>query len=98
MENFHSLVTDSTLLLVETWGNANRITAESLRCCKRDTLPALKAARRFVKHNFQVTLDVPATIICRYSLLNQECIGERCPFHPGKNEERHAPHLPTPHP
>ena len=66
------------------------MTAESLRCigalggprcCKRDTFIALKTARKFMKQNFEVTLDIPDTIICDFTQLNQECIEKDCPFH-----------------
>jgi len=87
---FMSLITDSTPLSTETWGLANQMTAESLRCigalggprcCKRDTFMALKTARKFVKQKLQVILDVPDTITCEFNELNQECLEEDCPFH-----------------
>ena len=87
---FVSLITDSTPLSEEAWGMANQMTAESLRCigalggprcCKRDTFMALKSAKKFVKQNFQITLEVPDTITCGFTELNHECIEEKCPFH-----------------
>lgn len=87
---FVSLITDSTPTSTKTWGLANGMTAESLRCigalggprcCKRDTFMALKTARKFVKQYFQITLDIPDTITCDFSELNKECIEESCPFH-----------------
>lgn len=87
---FISLITDSTPLSKETWGMANQMTAESLRCigalggprcCKRDTFMALKTAKKFVKRKLQITLDVPDTIRCEFNEFNQECLEEHCPFH-----------------
>lgn len=87
---FISLITDSTPLSTQSWGLANLMTAETLRCigalggprcCKRDTFMAFKTARKFVKQNFQITLEMPDTIHCDFSHLNQECIQESCPFH-----------------
>lgn len=87
---FISLMTDSTPTSRETWGRANQMTAESLRCigvlggprcCKRDTFMALKTAKKFVKQNLQVTLDVPDTITCNFNEFNKECLEEHCPFH-----------------
>ena len=87
---FISLITDSTPLSQETWGLANQMTAESLRCigalggprcCKRDTFMALKTAKKFVRQKFQVTLDVPDSITCEFNEFNQECLEEKCPFH-----------------
>lgn len=86
---FISLITDSTPLSGESWGMANQMTAESLRCigalggprcCKRDTFLALKSAKRFVKQNLHITLDVPDSISCDFSSMNQECLNEKCPF------------------
>ena len=83
--------TDSTPLSKESWGLSNKMTAESLRCigalggprcCKRDTFMALKTARKFLKQNFETTLDIPDAILCDFTILNQECIEEDCPFHP----------------
>ena len=87
---FVSLITDSTPLSQESWGTANQMTAESLRCigalggprcCKRDTFMAIKTARKFIKQKFQLTLDIPDTITCEFSKFNQECLEENCPFH-----------------
>jgi len=87
---FISLITDSTPLSEETWGLANQMTAESLRCigalggprcCKRDTFMAIKTANRFVRQKFQVSLNVPDTITCEFNEFNQECLEEKCPFH-----------------
>lgn len=87
---FLSLITDSTPLSTETWGLANQVTAESLRCigalggprcCKRDTFMALKTARKFLKQKMDVALDVPDTITCEFTDLNRECIEKDCPFH-----------------
>ena len=87
---FISLITESTPLSTESWGLANRMTAESLRCigalggprcCKRDTFLALKTAKGFMRQKFQVALEVPDTITCEFNEFNQECIEDRCPFH-----------------
>lgn len=87
---FISLITDSTPTSQETWGQANLMTAESLRCigtlggprcCKRDTFMALKTAGKFLRQNFNTRLDIPDTITCDFTDLNQECIEEKCPFH-----------------
>jgi hypothetical protein len=87
---FISLITDSTPLSEESWGLANQMTAESLRCigalggprcCKRDTFMALKTAKKFVRQKFQVALDVPEAITCEFNKFNQECLEEKCPFH-----------------
>lgn len=87
---FISLITDSTPLSTKTWGFANQMTAESLRCigalggprcCKRDTFMALKTAHKFLKQKMAVVLDIPDTITCEFTEHNKECIEENCPFH-----------------
>ena len=87
---FTSLITDTTPLSTETWGLSNQMTAESLRCigalggprcCKRDIFMALKTARKVLKQKMNVSLDIPDTIQCEFSALNNECIKEKCPFH-----------------
>ena len=87
---FISLITDSTPTSTESWGLANQMTAESLRCigalggprcCKRDTFMALKTARKFMMQKYQLTLDIPNTITCEFNEFNRECIEEACPFH-----------------
>jgi hypothetical protein len=87
---FISLITNSTPLSRQTWGMANQMTAESLRCigalggprcCKRDTFMALKTAKKFAKQRFQIALDVPDTITCEFNEFNHECLEESCPFH-----------------
>jgi len=87
---FISLITNSTPLSRASWGLSNKMTAESLRCigvlggprcCKRDTFMALKTARKFLKQNWDLTLDMPETITCDFTIFNQECIEEDCPFH-----------------
>jgi len=94
---FISLITDSTPLSRKSWGLSNEMTAESLRCigalggrrcCKRDTFMAVKTARKFMKQNFEITLEIPDTLTCDFTELNRECIEADCPFHP--KERNHA--------
>jgi len=87
---FISLITDSTPLSTETWGLANKMTADSLaciaelggpRCCKRDTFLALKCASEFVEQHFSVNLPISDPLLCDFSHFNRECLQSDCPFH-----------------
>lgn len=87
---FVSLISGATPLSVEPWGLANRMTSQSLnaigkiggaRCCKRDSYLAILAAIDFVAEHFGIQMEKPE-IICQFSNKNNQCIGNRCPFHP----------------
>ncbi len=87
---FVSLISGATPLSVEPWGLANRMTSQSLnaigeiggaRCCKRDSYLAILAAIDFVAEHFGVQME-KSNIFCQFSNKNNQCIGNRCPFHP----------------
>ncbi len=87
---FISLITNSTPLSEESWGQANQMTAESLRCigalggprcCKRDTFMALKTAGKFLRQKYDFKMDIPDTILCDFNQFNRECKEEDCPFY-----------------
>ncbi|MCQ2276915.1 MAG: DUF5714 domain-containing protein [Bacteroidales bacterium] len=87
---FVSLISGATPLSVEPWGLANRMTSQSLnaigeiggaRCCKRDSYLAILAAVDFVAEHFGIQMEKPE-ITCQFSSKNNQCIGNRCPFHP----------------
>jgi len=89
---FLAIVTASTPLAVEPWSLSNRMTAKALerigsnggpRCCKRDSYLSILAAIDFVAEHLNVHLEktLPG---CTRSHLNNQCIGNRCPFHGGK--------------
>jgi len=94
---FISLITDSTPLSEESWGQANQMTAESLRCigalggprcCKRDTFMALKTAGKFLRQKYDIKMDIPDTIVCDFDQFNRECKEEACPFY-NKSQTSH---------
>jgi len=85
---FVSIVTGSTPLANEAWGLSNMMTASALkaigevggpRCCKRDSYLAIIEAVKFVKTYLGVEMELSETK-CIHSNLNNQCIGERCPF------------------
>ena len=83
-----SIVTNSTPLAVEAWGLSNRMTAKALesigtiggpRCCKRDSYLSILAAIDFTAEHLNVHMDKTIPV-CSRSMLNNQCIGKRCPF------------------
>ncbi len=85
---FVSIVTGSTPLANEAWGLSNMMTSCALnaigevggpRCCKRDSYLAIIEAVKFVKTYLGVEMEL-GEIKCIHSNLNNQCIGERCPF------------------
>ena len=87
---FVSIVTKATPLTTDSWGLANRMTAEALgeigrvggpRCCKRDSYLSVLSAVDFVRDNLGVEMEKPE-ITCTRSARNNQCIGRRCPFAP----------------
>ena len=87
---FVSIATGSTPLAKEAWGLSNRMTARALaaigehggpRCCKRDSYLAVAAAVAFAAENLGVKMALD-DIRCSRCHMNNQCLGEECPFHP----------------
>lgn len=85
---FVSIVTGSTPLESEAWGLSNMMTSRALnaigeiggpRCCKRDSYLSIIEAVKFAKTHLGVEMELD-DIKCIHSSLNNQCIGERCPF------------------
>lgn len=90
-----SIITGSTPLKNEEWRLSNLMTSNALkaigeiggpRCCKRDSFTAVKEAAKFMENNLKVKIEIPEEISCNFSNLNQQCIGNRCPYHIGSME------------
>lgn len=72
-----------------TWGNHMQFTSDAIgelgkingpRCCKRDAMIAFKNGIKYVNEHYGVTLEYEE-MKCEYSSINEQCIGERCPFY-----------------
>ena len=50
------------------------------RCCKRNAFLSLVYAARFVKDKYNIPMEIN-DVICEFSPLNKQCIGNRCPFY-----------------
>ena len=87
---FISIVSGSTPLSSDSWGLANRMTADALnriaaiggpRCCKRDSFLAIQAAVAFVAIQMGVVMEIKAAFAkCPYVDRNKECLSASCPF------------------
>ena len=86
-----SILTGSSPLATESWGWCNEMTSRVLaheariggpRCCKRNSTIAILEAVEFIGEKFGVELEKPEKIVCEWFEQNNQCIRERCPFHP----------------
>ncbi|MBO4830960.1 MAG: SAM-dependent methyltransferase [Oscillospiraceae bacterium] len=85
---FVSIITKASPLTEGSWGLSNLMTAKALeeigkiggpRCCKRDSYLAILSAVDFVKERFGVEMENNGAV-CTHSGMNNQCIGNRCPF------------------
>lgn len=49
------------------------------RCCKRNAFISLTEAVKFVNEKYNVNMEY-SKIVCTYSSINKQCIGNNCPF------------------
>ena len=86
---FMSLITGATPLSKNEWQLSNMLTAITLhsiatiggpRCCKRDTFIALLESIKFLKDNYQISIDYNNDFFCKFSSLNQQCLKHNCIF------------------
>ena len=87
---FVSIITKASPLTQESWGLSNMMTSKALgeigkiggpRCCKRDSYLAILSAIDFVKEHFGIEME-KNKVVCTHSGVNNQCIGNRCPFVP----------------
>ena len=87
---FVSIITKASPLTQESWGLSNLMTSKALgeigkiggpRCCKRDSYLAILSAIDFVKEHFRIEME-KNKVTCIHSGINNQCIGNRCPFVP----------------
>ena len=50
------------------------------RCCKRNAFLSLKEAVKFINEKYEVVLE-DEKVHCKYSKINKQCIGNKCPFY-----------------
>jgi hypothetical protein len=87
---FLSVFTETTPYSTETWGLANKITAECLmeiaglggpRCCKRVCFSSIITSVQFMKEYLKLDMGELSPVICRFHDKNAECKGNLCPFY-----------------
>lgn len=90
---FISIITGSSPLATEAWGQSNLMTSASLqnigeiggpRCCKRNSYISIMTAVSYAEKITGVQMK-PSKITCRHTSSNRQCIGQRCPFHPSNS-------------
>ena len=91
---FVSIVTGATPLADASFALAHRMTARALnaigevggpRCCKRDSFLSVQQAVEFSAEHLGVEM-ARRQVVCRYSAMNAQCIGKRCPFSPANQK------------
>jgi len=92
---FYSIITQTTPMSCGSWKDCamlmSKLTgsiAESggPRCCKRTAYTAVRETAEYVAETSGIKMDIPEQIICKYSHMNNECIGRECPFFAGKQK------------
>ena len=92
---FISIITKASPLSDGPWGMSNLMTSRALgeigkiagpRCCKRDSYLAILAAVDFVDEHFGIKMYKPE-VVCVHSGMNNQCIGSRCPFKEGRDQD-----------
>lgn len=87
---FISIITGSTPLATQAWGQSNLMTSSSLqalgeiggpRCCKRNSYISILTAIEYTEKITGIRMD-KGEVICSHTSANSQCIGSRCPFHP----------------
>ena len=77
------------LSLDASWGKHMEFTSKALhslaqvggpRCCKRDAFLSFQKSIQYVNENYKVKLE-ESNIECRFSVRNEQCIKEQCPFY-----------------
>jgi hypothetical protein len=71
-----------TLALAATCQALSRMLDEHPRCCKRASRIAIQSTIDFLRENLVINLPQSDKTRCTYSLRNQQCAKEKCPFYP----------------
>lgn len=88
-----SIVSGSTPMTREPWGQTQRLTSRVLgkladlggpRCCKRTGFTAILEGAAYAKEVHGVEMELPENVTCAFFNRNAECLKEDCPFYPGE--------------
>ncbi len=92
---FISILSKASPHSADLWGRSNLMSSRALgeigkfagpRCCKRDSYLAILAAIDFVDDHFGIKMYKPE-VVCAHSGMNNQCIGNRCPFKEGRAQD-----------
>ena len=72
-----------TLAMAATTQALSRMLDEQPRCCKRASRIAIQSTAEFLREHLGINLLQADKARCTYSLKNQECARERCPYYDG---------------
>ena len=76
-----------TLALAATSLALSRMLDEQPRCCKKASRVAVQSTVGFLREHLGIDLPETERINCTYSLRNQECAREQCPYYEGLTQE-----------
>ena len=91
---YMSVLTGSSPLNKAAWPVPMELTSRCLarlaavggpRCCKRTSRLCIEEAARFTAERFGIEMPLSETA-CTYTAENRECIGQACPYFPGKRK------------
>ncbi len=72
-----------TLALAATSQALSRMLDDQPRCCKRASRIAIQSSVEFLREHLEINLLQSDKTRCVYSLRNQQCAKEQCPFYEG---------------
>lgn len=90
---FWSIVSKSTPMTKEPWGQCQKLTSRVLgdlgemggpRCCKRTGFTAILDCIDFAKEMHGIEMEKPEKVVCGFFNNNAECLKEHCPYYPQK--------------
>lgn len=92
---FFSIVSGSTPMAEEEWGQTARLVSRILgrladiggpRCCKRTCFTAIEESVDHVDEVYGIKMRVPERTVCTFMADNARCLGTECPYFPKKEE------------
>ncbi|MDV0442730.1 DUF5714 domain-containing protein [Methanorbis rubei] len=88
---FHSVLTGMNIHNKEGWAEGAMIVAECMTkiseiegpcCCKRCTFTAISVTAQNSEKYYNVPMDIPEKIRCKYTKRNRDCVKANCPYFP----------------
>ena len=88
-----SIINGSTPMTKGPWGQCQALTGHILthlsewggpRCCKRTGFTAVLDTIDYLNENFNVRMEKPEKVTCRFCAGNRQCLKQECPYFPRK--------------